>query len=427
MRETDTTTQGNEPGEKPRKSELADTAVRNAKPKDKPYKLGDKKGLFLLIHPNGSKYWRMKYRYGGKEKLLALGVYPDVGLREARDRRDEARKLLTNDVDPGIVKKQSKESIRESIKNSFEAIAREWFAKHSGSGKWCNAHSEKIMRRSESDIFPWIGGRPIADIFAPELLAVVRRIESRGALETAHRVLGKCGEVFRYAVATQRAARDPSGNLRGALPPYKSNKHHASITEPKAIGELLRAIQGYRGTFVIRCAFQLAPLLFIRPGELRKAEWSDFDIDKCEWRIPALKMKKRILHIVPLARQSIGILKELHAFTGGGRYVFPGVRTSGRPMSENTIRAALRRLGYENGEMTGHGFRSMAGTLLNEQGWHRDAIERQLAHIERNAVRAAYNYAEYLPERRKMMQHWADYLDSLRNGAEVIPLFNQSN
>lgn len=426
MKESDVTTQGNEPGEKPRKSELSDTAVRNAKPNDKPYKLSDKKGLFLLIHPNGSKYWRMKYRYGGKEKLLALGIYPDVGLREARDRRDEARKLLANGVDPGIVKKQSKASIRESIQNSFEAIAREWFAKHSGSGKWGDAHSEKIIRRLEGDIFPWIGGRPIAEISAPELLAVVRRIENRGALETAHRVLGKCGEIFRYAIATHRAERDPSSDLRGALPPHKSNKHHASITEPKAIGELLRDIQGYRGTFVVRCAFQLAPLLFIRPGELRKAEWNEFDLDKCEWRIPVNKMKKRVLHVVPLARQSIAILKELHAFTGNGRYVFPGVRTPGRPMSENTIRSALRRLGYENHEMTGHGFRSMASTLLNEQGWNPDAIERQLAHAERNSVRAAYNYAEYLPERRKMMQHWADYLDSLRDGAEVIPLFSKT-
>lgn len=423
MVETKTTSQETEPGEKTRKTELADTTVRNAKPKDKPYKLADKKGLFLLIHPNGSKYWRMKYRYGGKEKLLALGVYPDIGLRDARDRRDEARKLLANGVDPGIVKKQAKQSVRESIENSFEAIAKEWFAKHSSG--WSRGHSEKTIQRLERDIFPWIGGRPIIEITAPELLAVLRRIESRGALETAHRALGNCGKVFRYAIATQRAERDPASDLRGALPPVKSD-HHPSITEPKAIGELLRAIHGYQGSFVTKCALQLAPLLFVRPGELRRAEWNEFDIDKCEWRIPASKMKMGVVHIVPLAKQSISILKELHALTGHSRYVFPSVRTSDRPMSDNTVLSALRRLGYEKSEMTGHGFRSMASTVLNEQGWNHDAIERQLAHQERNAVRAAYNYAEYLPERRKMMQHWADYLDSLQNGASIVPLFSKS-
>ncbi|GKS69951.1 integrase [Nitrosomonas sp. PY1] len=411
-----TTSQGSEG--RTSKSDLTDTAIRNAKPGDKPRKLADKKGLFLLIHPNGSKYWRLKYRYGGKEKMLALGVYPDVGLREARDRRDEARKLLANGVDPGIVKKQSKQSIRESIENSFEAIAREWFAKYSTG--WSSEHSEKTIRRLERDIFPWIGGRPIAEITAPELLTVVQRIENRGALETAHRALGSCGKVFRYAISTQRAVRDPSADLRGALPPFKS-KHHASITDPKAIGELLRAIQGYKGSFVTRCALQLAPLLFIRPGELRRAEWCDFDLDACEWRIPALKMKMKAVHIVPLSKQSIYILKELHSFTGHGRYLFPSVRTPDRSLSENTVNAALRRLGYEKDQMTGHGFRSMASTILNEQGWNFDAIERQLAHSERNTVRAAYNYAEYLPERRKMMQHWADYLESLQIGASIIP------
>ena len=306
MVEINTTSQETEPGERIRKTELADTTVRNAKPKDKPYKLADKKGLFLLIHPNGSKYWRMKYRYGGKEKLLALGVYPDIGLRDARDRRDEARKLLANGVDPGIVKKQAKQSVRESIENSFEAIAQEWFAKHSSG--WSRGHSEKTIQRLERDIFPWIGGRPIIEITAPELLVVVRRIESRGALETAHRALGNCGKIFRYAIATQRAERDPSSDLRGALPPVKSD-HHPSITEPRAIGELLRAIRGYQGLFVTKCALQLAPLLFVRPGELRRAEWNEFDIDKCEWRIPAYKMKMGVVHIVPLAKQSISILK----------------------------------------------------------------------------------------------------------------------
>lgn len=273
--------------------------------------------------------------------------------------------------------------------------------------------------------FRGLVGRPIVDITAPELLTVMRRIEKRGALETAHRALGNCGKVFRYAISTQRAVRDPSGDLRGALPPVKSD-HHPSITDPEAIGELLRAIQGYQGSFVTRCALQLAPLLFVCPGELRRAEWNEFDIDGCEWRIPASKMKMGAVHIVPLSKQSILLLKELHSFTGHGRYLFPSIRTPDRPMSDNTVLSALRRLGYEKNEMTGHGFRSMASTVLNEQGWNFDAIERQLAHSERNTVRAAYNYAEYLPERRKMMQHWADYLESLQNGASIIPIFSKS-
>lgn len=402
---------------------LTDTAIRNAKPDLKPYKQADEKGLFLLIHPNGSKYWRLKYRFGGKEKLLSLEVYPDVGLKDARERRDDARKLLANSVDPSAVKKQSKQLSKESIKNSFEAIAREWFAKHSSN--WSSLHGEKTIQRLARDIFPWIGGQPIAEITAPELLTVVRRIENRGALETAHRALGNCGAVFRYAISTQRAERDPSGDLRGALPPVKGN-HHPSITDPKAIGELLRAIQGYQGSFVTRCALQLAPLLFVRPGELRHAEWKEFDIAKCEWRIPAEKMKMKAIHIVPLATQAIQVLQDLHALTGQTRYLFPSIRTPDRPMSDNSALSALRRLGYEKSEMTGHGFRSMASTLLNEQGWNRDAIERQLAHAERNSIRAAYNYAEYLPEHREMMQHWANYLEALEKGKSVVPIFGKA-
>lgn len=398
---------------------LTDTAIRNAKPKEKPYKLADEKGLFLLVHPNGGRYWRFKYRFVGKEKLLALGVYPDVSLKEARERRDNARKQVAADIDPGQHRKALKAAKATCAENSFEIVAREWFAKHSPN--WAVNHSSKILRRLERDIFPWIGNRPIGDITAPELLTVLRRIESRGALETAHRALQNCGQVFRYAVATGRAERDPSGDLRGALPPTKQI-HHASITDPKAIGGLLRAIKGYQGSFITKCALQLAPLVFVRPGELRKAEWSEFDLDAAEWRIPAARMKMREQHIVPLSSRAVAILRELYALTGNGRYVFPGARTNGRPMSENTINAALRRLGYSGNEMTGHGFRSMASTILNEQGWHRDAIERQLAHAERNSVRAAYNYAEHLAERRKMMQAWADYLDGLSAGATIMHL-----
>jgi integrase len=394
---------------------LTDTAIRNAKPQLKPFKLFDGGGLFLLVNPNGSRWWRLKFRIGGKEKLLSLGVYPDVSLKEARDKRDEARKLIAQGIDPSAQRKATRAAEAET----FEAIAREWLAKFGPS--WTPEHAERITRRFERNVFPWIGARPVREVTAPELLAVLRRIEERGALDTAHRAHQNCGQVFRYAVATGRAERDPSADLRGALPPV-NDKHHASITDPKAIGALLRAMEGYQGSFVVLCALRLAPLVFVRPGEMRGAEWAEIDFEKAEWRIPASKMKMREQHIVPLSVQALAILRELHPLTGAGRYLFPSERTGERPMSENTVNAALRRLGYSKDEMTGHGFRSMASTLLNEQGWHRDAIERQLAHAERNAVRAAYNYAEHLPERRRMMQAWADYLDGLKNGAEIIPI-----
>lgn len=399
---------------------LTDTACKNAKPRDKAYKLSDEKGLYLEITPNGSKYFRLKYRFGGKEKRLAFGVYPETSLKEAREKRDEARKHLAQGIDPGEQRKAMKAAQVADVE-TFEVVAREWHAKFSPT--WMAEHAERILSRFQRDVFPWIGTRPIREITAPELLTVLRRIESRGALDTAHRAHQNCGQIFRYAVATGRAERDPCGDLRGALPPTK-DKHHASIIDPQSIGSLLRAIDGYQGAFVTKCAMRLAPLVFVRPGELRGAEWSEIDLDKAEWRIPAAKMKMRDPHIVPLSTQAVAILQEIQPLTGRGRYVFPSARTPNgdRCMSENAVLAALRRLGYSKDEMTGHGFRSMASTLLNEQGWHRDAIERQLAHAERNAVRAAYNYAEHLPERRKMMQAWADYLDGLKTGAKVIPL-----
>ena len=398
---------------------LSDTSVRNAKPEPKPYKLSDERGMFLLVNPSGSKWWRLKYRIDGKEKLLSLGVYPDVSLKVARARRDEARKLIADGIDPSLTRQVQKAVRTERAANSFEAVAREWFAKFSP--EWAISHSSKILRRMEKDMFPWIGVRPIADITARELLAVLRRMEGRGAVETAHRARQTCGQVFRYAIATGRADRDVAADLHGALQPAITT-HHASITEPKAIGALLRDLAAYQGAPVTKAALQLAPLVFLRPGELRRAEWAEIDLDGAEWRIAAAKMKARVQHIVPLSKQAVRILRELHPLTGEGRYVFPGVRTSDRPMSENTVNAALRRLGYTNDEMTGHGFRSMASTLLNENGWNRDAIERQLAHGERDAVRAAYNYAEFLPERRKMMQWWADYLTNLAKGGDVIPM-----
>jgi integrase len=398
---------------------LTDTAVRNAKPQAKPYKLADEKGLYLLVHPRGAKYWRFKYRYLGKEKLLALGVYPDLSLKDARQRRDDARKLVAADIDPGAHRKAVQAARSLNAASGFEAVAREWHTKHAPN--WSASHADKILRRFECDVFPWIGARPVADIMPPELLAVVRRIEARGALDTAHRALQNAGQVFRYAIATGRASRDPSGDLRGALPPAKGS-HFPSITEPKAIGHLLRAIQGYQGSHVTRYALQLAPLVFVRPGELRQAEWCEFDLEAAEWRIPPARMKKRKLHIIPLPIQAVAILRDLQPLTGRGRYVFPGARSHERPMSENTVNAALRRLGYSRSEMTGHGFRSMASTILNEQGWNRDAIERQLAHAERDGVRAAYNYAEHLPERRRMMQAWANFLDELTADAKVMPM-----
>lgn len=392
---------------------LTDIAIRAVKPTDKPQKLFDGGGMFLFVTPTGARLWRLKYRIGGREKLLALGSYPQVSLKEARKKRDDARQMLSEGVDPSIAKKATATANVQRQANSFEIVAREWFAKNSPT--WAENHSSKIIRRLERDIFPWIGDRPTADVTAPELLQALRRIEERGAIETAHRILQNCGQIFRYAIATGRAARDPAADLRGALPPTKP-VHHPSLTDPKEIGPLLRALDGYSGTLTTKCALRLAPLVFVRPGELRKAEWKEFDLDKAEWRIPAARMKMRTVHLVPLSTQAIAILLEIKPLTGCGLYVFSGARSSKRPMSENTVNAALRRLGYSTDQMTGHGFRSMASTILNEQQWPADAIERQLAHMERDSVRAAYNYAEFLPQRRQMMQAWADYLDLLKKG-----------
>ncbi|MEL7641677.1 MAG: integrase arm-type DNA-binding domain-containing protein [Solidesulfovibrio sp.] len=397
---------------------LTDAAVRNAKAMDKTLRLKDERGLYLEVSPKGGKWWRLRYWLASKENRLSLGVYPDVSLKEARERRDEARKLIAKGIDPSAARKEEKaEAAAEAL--TFEHVAREWYERFKP--KWSPSHSLDVIQRLEKNVFPSLGPLSIRDITAPELLTAVRLIEGRGAVKSARRVLQMCGQVFRYAVATGQADRDIAADLRGSLPPARE-KHHASITDPKGVAQLLRAIDGYQGSFVALCALRIAPLVFVRPGELRHAEWSEIDLDKAEWRIPAEKMKMREQHIVPLSRQAVAILRELHPLTGVGRYVFPSIRTSARPMSENTVLAALRRMGYTKDEMTGHGFRSMASTLLNEQGWNRDAIERQLAHGERNAVRAAYNFAEHLPERRRMMQAWSDYLDTLKAGAKVTPI-----
>lgn len=398
---------------------LTDMKARNAKPSAKPYRLTDGLGMYLEVLPAGGKYWRLKYRFGGKEKRLALGVYPEVALAAARLGRDDARRLLRAGVDPAAARRVEKRAAIASATDSLEAVAREWFAKNEPT--WVPSHSDRIIRRLEQDILPSLGSQPIAGIEAPDLLVALRRIEGRGAVETAHRVLQNCSQVFRYAIATGRARRDPAADLRGALAPTVE-RHHPTITEPKAVGQLMRAIAGYQGTPAVRCALRLAPLVFVRPGELRKAEWPEFDFEEATWRIPAARMKMREQHLVPLSAQAIAVLRELRPAAGGGQYVFSSLRTGKRPMSENTVNAALRRLGYSKEDMTGHGFRSMASTLLNEQGWNRDAIERQLAHAERDNIRGAYNFAEYLPERRKMMQAWADYLDTLAAGSRVIAL-----
>ena len=392
---------------------LTDTGVRSAKPRQKRYKVSDGRGLYLLIEANGSKLWRFKYRFAGKEKKLALGAYPEVTLAMASDRHIDARRMLANGIDPAEYRKQSRRSAKVAAANTFEAIAREWIAKFTPI--WAPTHTDKIVLRLENEVFPWVGRRPISAIEADELLEVIRRVEARGALETARRCLSYCSQVFRYAIATAgRARRNPAADLRGALP-YAKVTHFASITEPKGVGELMRAIDGYEGNFITRCALRLAPLVFVRPAVLREAQWEHFDLEAAEWRVPRELMKMDEDLIVPLSRQALAILNVLKPRTGHGRYLFPSERSIRRAMSNNTINAALRRLGYSTDEMTGHGFRAMARTILDEVLNVRvDWIEHQLAHRVRDTNGRAYNRTAFLEGRRQMMQRWADYLDELR-------------
>ena len=398
---------------------LTDLEIRKAKHSDKPFRLSDEKGLFLLVHPNGSKYWRQKYRFGGKEKLLAFGVYPEVSLTEARERRDAARKLLANGADPGEVKKAQKADDKLRAENPFEIVCREWLeAKRAVASP---AQVKKAKARLEKDVFPWLGGRPVNEITAPEILAVLRRIDARGARYTAHKAKSEISQVFRYAIATGRAERDPCPDLRGAIPPAKS-EHMASITDPEGVAELLRAMDAFSGTFPVQCALRLAPLLFVRPGELRQAEWKDINLERGEWRF--LVSKTNTDHLVPLSTQAVAILRELHPLTGQGRYVFPGARDTKVPMSNATVNAALRRMGYDTRtEITGHGFRAMARTILHEELHQKpEVIEHQLAHQVPDTLGNAYNRTRFLKERTVMMQIWADYLDRLKAGARVLPL-----
>jgi integrase len=398
---------------------LTDVAVKAAKPKDKPYKLFDERGLFLLVTPNGGRWWRFKYRIDGREKLLSLGTYPDVLLAKARQKRDDARRLLTDEIDPST----ARQADRAGRENSFEAIAREFLATQRK--KLDPGTYGKKLAWFERHIFPSIGRPPIRKVSAQDILSMLRKVESRGRHETAHRLRAACGAVFRYAIATGRADRDPAADLRGALAPVVVT-NHAAITDPKRIGELLRAIGTYSGQPATVAALKLAPLVFVRPGELRGAEWTEFQLtgENPQWRIPAARMKAGREHIVPLATQAVAVLRDMQSISGSGRYVFPSLRGQHRSMSSNTVNVALRLLGYPKDEMTGHGFRAMASTMLHEQGYDSDVIELQLAHAERDQVKAAYRrerWASRMPERRKMMQSWADFLDGLRSGADVVP------
>ena len=390
---------------------LTDTYIRSLKAADKEQKHFDGGGLYLSIPKTGRKLWRMAYRFDQKTKLLSFGEYPTITLKDARQRRDEAKKLLANGIDPGAQKKAAKEEQLSEVKDTFQNIALEWH--DTRTSDFTEKHRGTVMYRLEKYIFPLIGNEHIAKMEAPDILAVVRPLEQKGQNETARRMLQMISQVYRYAVITGRAKRNPANDLHGALKPRKTT-HRAAITEPKKVGQLLRDCDNYEGYFPIVCALRLAPLVFVRPTELRAAEWSEFNLEDKEWRIPATRMKMKQMHIIPLAAQAIKVLVELHEFSGSGKYLFPSIRTETRPISDATLLNALRRMGYAKDEMCTHGFRSVASTLLNELGYNRDWIERQLAHGERNDVRAAYNYAEYLPERRRMMTEWAEYLDELK-------------
>ncbi len=400
---------------------LTDVAIKNAKSHEKPYKMGDAGGLFLLVQPSGGKLWRLKYRVDGREKKLAIGPYPEISLAEARRRRDDARTLIITGKDPSREKQRDKVRSRAQAESTFAALTKEYCAKRKRDGD--KAWAATTATRSEyllSLLDSSIGRVAIVEIKPPDVLAAVRKIEDKGKLESARRTLQLASAVFRYAVATGRLASDPTRDLRGALT-APTVKHYAAITDPKRVGEMLRAIDGYVGLGLTKLALQLAPHVFVRPSELRCAEWGEIDLDGALWTIPAAKMKMRKVHHVPLSRQAVAVLRDVKAVTGPAGFVFPGMRSRARPMSENTLNAALRRLGYTSEEMTSHGFRALASTLLNESGrWHPDAIERALAHSDKDKVRAAYHRGQHWKERVEMAQWWSDYLDQLRKGADIV-------
>lgn len=398
---------------------LTDAGIRKTKARDRPFNLYDTGGLYLTVAPTGARWWRLKYRYANRERRIGLGTYPEVSLAEARKHRDLARAKLRDGIDPGVARRTERARAAIAAGNTFATLAAEWLAEQKP--KLAPTSHQKnawLLEQVMSDL----GQRPIADITAPDILAALERIKARGRHETARRAKQCTGQVFAYAIEKHRAERNPAAELIRPLVSPKT-KSRAAVTKPEDIGRLLRAIDGFQGQPTTLAALRIAPLVFVRPGELRHAEWTELDFDSAEWRIPAHKMKMREEHIVPLSSQAVAILTALHPLTGRSRYCFPSIRTPNKPMSENTVNAALRALGFDKDTMTGHGFRAMASTRLNELGWQPDVIERQLAHGERNKVRAAYNRAQYLPDRRKMMQAWADYLDQLRSGTDkVMPI-----
>lgn len=397
---------------------LTAVAIKAAKGRDKPYKLTDGDGLFLYVTPKGGRYWRMNYRHLGKQKTLAFGVYPDTGLADAREQRDAARKLLARGEDPAERIKLDRIAATVAASNSFKAVADEWLVKVEREDR--SAATMKKLRWLLDFINASVGKRPIASISAQELLVMLRKMEGKGKYETAKRLRSTCSQIFRYAIATARAERDVAADLRGALIAPKP-VHRAAITSPHQAGGLLRALDAFEGHPNTKVALRLLPHVFVRPGELRYAEWVDFDFEKALWTIPPHKTKMRRAHTIPLSRQALAILATIEHDAEYSRFLFPSLRSVDRPMSENTINAALRRMGFAQDEMTGHGFRAMAATLLNEMGlWHPDAIERQLAHCDNNAVRRAYTRGEYWDERVRMMQHWSDNIDFLRDGAKVL-------
>ncbi len=398
---------------------LSNTAIINAKAADKSYKMYDTDGLFLQVTPQGGKWWRLKYRFDGKEKLLSLGTYPDISLSQARQKREDSKKLLAIDIDPSESRKQAKADNKLNTENSFELVAREWWQSHMKNK--ADSHKEKVIRRFELYLFPWIGKKPISSITAPQMLETLRRIEKQNKVETAHRTLQTAGQVFRYAVQTGRAVRDVTADLKGALP-ATTVKHMAAFTEPKDVAELLRALDAFNGTLTVQCAIKLAPLVFVRPSELRMAKWSDIDLDAGTWQY--LVSKTKTDHIVPLSRQAIEILNEIHPVSGHGVYVFQGGHSPLKPMSESAINAALKRMGYDTQkDITGHGFRAMARTILHERlNIDPAIIEHQLAHKVPDTLGSAYNRTKFIEQRKLMMQSWADYLDELKAGAKVIPI-----
>ncbi len=424
---------------------LTDAAIRKTTPGEKPRKLADGNGLYLEIQPSGARYWRLKYRIGGKEKRLSLGVYPAVSLADARKRCDEARALLAGGTDPSEARKERKATqaqaqvlatlaaAGEPLPDTFEAVAREWFATRRAD--WSAGYAEKVIARLVADVFPYIGARPVADVKPLELLALLRRMEARGVIESAHRARESCSQVFRFAVATGRAESDPARDLAGTLKKPRV-KHFAAVTDPRRFGELLRAVDGYRGTHVVRAALQLAALVFLRPGsELREARWEEFDLDAGTWQVPAHRMKRQRAgkedgpaHLVPLSRQAVAILRELQPVTGSGPVVFRGEKGAERPISENTLNAALDALGFTSDEHRAHGFRASARTMLHERlNYPPEVIEAQLAHSVPDALGRAYNRTQHTDQRRLMLQAWADYLDQLRKGAQVLPFKTAGN